>query len=53
MSTKDKGSVQGFTTGITYESPKVTMERLDNGGNYVSSASRPTDGVTLGNSPVI
>jgi hypothetical protein len=32
-----------------YESPKVTAETLDDGGNYVSPAS-PRDGAPLGSS---
>lgn len=53
MSTKNQRYVEGFSSGVTYEAPKVSEETLDNGGNYVSSASKSGDAGTLGNSVVL
>lgn len=52
MSTKNQRYVEGFSSGATYEAPKVSEETLDAGGNYVSSASKSASVGTLGTSVV-
>lgn len=52
MSAKNQRYVEGFSSGVTYEAPKVSEETLDDGGNYVSSASKPGGVGTLGTSVI-
>lgn len=52
MSKKKPSSVQGFSSGVTYEAPKVSEELFDSSGNYVAPASKPGGAGTLGTSIV-